>query len=249
MDSKNKFDVEKFRHLGKYMNYELQMPNFKEINGVVYKLCTKCKKYKPMTEEYFHHRNNVKCGFCSTCKECDAEKERKRVRVPSFNETGELYCYKCKTYKSVSEFNTGSGIKCRNNYSRECKECESKRKKIARASMQIDNKESFLSRLIYGCKTRALENKIPYDLDKEYIIQLYDQQNGLCALSGLKMTTLRQSGKNPENASVDRIIPNLGYTKGNVRLVCNHVNMMRSNLEDEQLIKFCKAIVDYAESK
>ena len=39
----------KFKHLGKYLNRILQMPNFKEVNGIVYKLCTKCKQYFPMT--------------------------------------------------------------------------------------------------------------------------------------------------------------------------------------------------------
>ena len=53
MDSKNVFDKIKFKELGKYMNHNLQLPNFKEINGKIYKLCTKCKKYKPMTEKYF----------------------------------------------------------------------------------------------------------------------------------------------------------------------------------------------------
>jgi len=59
------------------------------------------------------------------------------------------------------------------------------------------------------------------------------------------MTTIRHSGKNTQNASIDRIVPNLGYIKSNVRLVCNHVNMMRSNLEDKQLLEFCKAIIEY----
>lgn len=36
-----------FEKLGKQMNYTLGLPNFKLINDVIYKLCTKCKKYKP----------------------------------------------------------------------------------------------------------------------------------------------------------------------------------------------------------
>lgn len=249
MDSNNKFDKEKFKTLGKYMNYELDMPNFKEINGIIYKLCTKCKKYKPMTEEYFAHRSNVKCGFNSHCKACDHEKEKTRIRVPSFDENGHLYCHSCKTYKPIEEFYKDSSAKCRNGYSRECKTCESKRKKIQRANRNTNDKNNFLKRLLYGCKSRALQYKIPYDLTLDYMIDVFDSQNGKCALSGLDMTTIRKSGKNPFNASIDRIVPNRGYIKGNVRLVCNHINMMRSNLEDEQLIDFCKAIIKYAELK
>ena len=41
-----------------------------------------------MTSKFFPRRNNVKCG--SHCKECEKEKESKRIRIPSFNENGEL---------------------------------------------------------------------------------------------------------------------------------------------------------------
>lgn len=143
-----------FEKLGKQMNYTLGLPNFKLINDVIYKLCTKCKKYKPMTSKFFPRRNNVKCGYGSHCKECEKEKESKRIRIPSFNENGELYCHVCKTYK----------------------DCEKERKKI-----------NDRDRLLSGCKTRALKNNIPFDLTKEQLIELFEKQNGKCALSNLEM--------------------------------------------------------------
>lgn len=249
MDSKNIYDRIKFKDLGKYMNYNLQMPNFKEINGKIFKLCTKCKKYKPMTEEYFPKRNNVKCKFGSHCKECEYKKEKHRVRKSAFNDVGELYCHTCNQYKPISEFNKGEKNKSRLNYSRECKECESKRKTIEFANVTCDNKNKFLKRLTYGCKTRALKHKLKYNLTPEFIISLYDKQNGKCALSGIDMTTIMQSGKKIYNASIDRIIPNLGYIQSNVRLVCSQVNMMRSNLEDSEVINICKAIISHGELK
>ena len=160
------------------MNYTLGLPNFKLINDVIYKLCTKCKKYKPMTSKFFPRRNNVKCGYGSHCKECEKEKESKRIRIPSFNENGELYCHVCKTYKDVSEFYKGEKYICRQGYSRECKDCE-------------------------------------------------------------------KAGKNPFNVSIDRIKPGRAYSLSNIRLVCNSINTMRSNLSDEEFLSFCKAVVDY----
>lgn len=244
MDTYNKFDVEKFKGLGKYMNLELGLPNFKEIAGVIYKLCTKCKKYKPMTDEYFQCRSNVKCGYTSHCKDCQKEKEKKRIRIKPFNKFGELYCHVCKTYKPISEFNTsGKSYKNRNGYSRECKQCESKRKAIYRASLDNDNVERFLRHLTYGCKTRSLQNKIDYDLSSEFIIELFYKQKGKCAISGLDLHTRLRSGKNTQNASVDRINPLKGYTKDNVQLVCSQVNMMKSNMSSEELYMFCEAIM------
>lgn len=42
----------------------------KEINGAHYKYCPKCKKYKPMTDEFFHKNKNLSTGYDSCCKEC-----------------------------------------------------------------------------------------------------------------------------------------------------------------------------------
>lgn len=169
-----------FEKLGKQMNYTLGLPNFKLINDVIYKLCTKCKKYI-----------------------------------------------------------------CRQGYSRECKDCEKERKKIKRATQEINDRDRFLSRLLSGCKTRALKNNIPFDLTKEQLIELFEKQNGKCALSNLEMQTVIKAGKNPFNVSIDRIKPGRAYSLSNIRLVCNSINTMRSNLSDEEFLSFCKAVVDY----
>ena len=177
-----------FEKLGKQMNYTLGLPNFKLINDVIYKLCTKCKKYKPMTSKFFPRRNNVKCGYGSHCKECE--------------------------------------------------DCEKERKKIKRATQEINDRDRFLSRLLSGCKTRALKNNIPFDLTKEQLIELFEKQNGKCALSNLEMQTVIKAGKNPFNVSIDRIKPGRAYSLSNIRLVCNSINTMRSNLSDEEFLSF-----------
>lgn len=35
------------------------MDRFKNVNGIVYKLCSKCHQYKPMTTEYFGKTKNA----------------------------------------------------------------------------------------------------------------------------------------------------------------------------------------------
>ena len=233
----------KFKHLGKYLNRILQMPNFKEVNGIVYKLCTKCKQYFPI-------RDNVKCGYNSHCKKCEAEKEKKRVRLPAFNECGELRCCVCGEYKSVSEFYKGGKCyKHRNGYSRECKDCEKKRKQKALLNLNDSDPEKFFKRLLHNCVTRSRLNKIKCTLTLSQLINLYNQQNKKCALSGLEMTTLRRKGRTIYNASIDRIIPGGDYSIDNIRLVCNQINMMRSNLTDEELLFLCKSFINYQENE
>ncbi len=77
---------------------------------------------------------------------------------------------------------------------------------------------------------------------QSYLLELYDQQEGLCALSGIRMTWA--TGKSsPTSISVDRIDSDRGYVEGNVRLVCMAVNAFRSTMNDAELLKFAKALV------
>lgn len=236
----------------KNVNIKLGMKMFKEIDGITYKLCTKCLEYKPMTEEYFYNRNNVKCGFSSSCKECNKEKEKKRIRIKPFNENGELYCQSCKTYKSISEFyENSSNTKNRNYYSNNCKDCESERHKEYRKTHSTDDINVFFRDLATGCRGRAYRSngKFECSITKDDLIALYKKQNHQCALSGIIMTTNKGKGKFPNNASIDRINAGKDYSLNNIRLVCNHVNMMRSNLSDEELVRYCKCILEYYDTK
>lgn len=89
------------------------------------------------------------------------------------------------------------------------------------------------------------------DRESEVTLQvmeaLFTKQNGLCAITGFPMTSIRGIGiglqkENMYNVSVDRIDQSKGYTLGNVRLVCYQANMMRSILSDKELIFWCGSI-------
>ena len=80
-------------------------------------------------------------------------------------------------------------------------------------------------------------------IDAEYLVRLWHEQDGRCSISDLPMTTIDGTGyKIPTNASVDRIDCSRGYVPGNVRLVCSYVNIMRMDLEDDELAVLCKMI-------
>jgi hypothetical protein len=58
------------------------------------------------------------------------------------------------------------------------------------------------------------------------------------------MTHSILQGKIRTNASIDKINPSLGYVKNNVQLVCNTINMMKSDMSIDELLKFCKLIIN-----
>jgi hypothetical protein len=54
------------------------------------------------------------------------------------------------------------------------------------------------------------------------------------------------SPRSVQYLSLDRIIPVLGYVRGNVRVVCFAVNQARSDYGDEVLLIIAKALVERA---
>jgi hypothetical protein len=111
---------------------------------------------------------------------------------------------------------------------------------------RVRNKRSpryALTSIIAQAKKRAETT-----IDQQYLLDVYDQQQGLCALSGVKMTWA--TGRTcPTSISVDRIDQSLGYVDGNVRLVCVAVNAFRSTMNDQELLVFARTLVSNMEAK
>jgi hypothetical protein len=165
-----------------------------------------------------------------------------------FDSKGRLICRKCKIYKKESEFYKNSKTPGRHFKQSRCKECSDSVKKNY-VKKVTTNLNLFLRLLWLGCKNRCKNQKKYKIFDEimitpEYLKELYRKQESKCFLTGFKMTHQRGKGIKNKNISIDRINPKKGYIIGNVRLVCRHVNMMRSNLTDKELYKFCKEIVN-----
>ena len=95
------------------------------------------------------------------------------------------------------------------------------------------------------CKRRGIECTITPAIVKN----LWDKQNGICPITGWKME-LRKSGIGlvPTTVTIDRIDQSVGYTQNNIRLICFTANNARHTGSDEDLLKFCKAVVNHARS-
>lgn len=86
-----------------------------------------------------------------------------------------------------------------------------------------------LSRMLSDAKKRARIKKIPFDLSEYDVREMFFMSQGKCTLTGLpfrhpdgeKVRYL----KNPYAPSLDRIDNRLGYTAGNVRLICVAMNL------------------------
>jgi len=93
-----------------------------------------------------------------------------------------------------------------------------------------------------GYFKRLLSHKDRKKLSVEFLLSLYDKQDGKCALSGVELTRIVGEGQVTTNASIDRIKPGKPYTKTNVRLVCSFVNSFRGSTDDKTFVWWCGRI-------
>ena len=97
----------------------------------------------------------------------------------------------------------------------------------------------------------ARNRKHQSNLDLPFLKKLWEEQAGCCALSGIKMDLPSDTlawearARDPWKPSLDRIDNSKGYLKGNVRYVSVIANFARNEFSDEQLLEFCRAVVQH----
>jgi hypothetical protein len=203
------------------------------------KICKICNLDKEVTN---FHKNGT--TYHPSCKPCRAL-ERKNLRYERPTD-GQRKCASCEIEKDISEFHSDkSSTTGLQSY---CKDCQSEKSKKWASTL-----DGFVKRLHldmrHNAKKRAKELNIEITCDD--IKELYFKQNGLCALSGLTMTTDTYMTKgnqhiiNKMNISIDRINSDLGYTKDNIQLVGAMINRMKSDLTNKEFIDFCSIISEY----
>lgn len=110
------------------------------------------------------------------------------------------------------------------------------------------NYKKRLKRLCQMAKNRATVKELVFDIDGEYLISLWDDNQGCCALTGQEfdLTPWGEKGQvNPQAPSVDRIKPKLGYIKGNVRLITYHMNISLSDFGTEEFERLLRAYQEF----
>ena len=97
-----------------------------------------------------------------------------------------------------------------------------------RKKYRQDNKEKLIVR---RAKTRANKNSVPFDIDEDYIKKIWPKHN-ICPIFKIKL----EQGNLDKTPSLDRIIPKLGYVKGNVQIMSHKANRIKNNATFEELV-------------
>lgn len=212
-----------------------------------YRKCPQCGETFPLTRAYFKRLvTHGKESFHGICKSCEDNNRRNKEW-----QDGKLLCHCCGEYKDVTEFSPNGGANfVRNNRRSMCRECTTQRQRVRLRNLESDAKlKKCINSRFLGAKDRAKAHNIPFNITLEYLLDLWNEQKGTCALSGVPMTYELKTGRTPTNLSLDKIDREKGYIIGNVQLVCMACNQIKSDLSDETMYYFCKKIAEQYENK
>lgn len=148
----------------------------------------------------------------------------------------EIPCQHCgtKVYRCLSEIERRKNMKTFCNHA-------------CRAAHKVASKppnERFTVYISRARRGRCTECTI----DTYYLQDLWNAQNGICPITGWKLILQgyysERDGITIYHASLDRIDPSKGYIEGNVRFVSVMANYAKYKWDDDDLIKFCKAVAN-----
>ena len=183
-------------------------------------------------------------------------------------------CPKCNIEKSVEDFgidnrhiftkgNIRRQYKCQDDYRYYCKKCVAAQAKAFRQKYkeQTGNADyrgsgkitkipkedrllmSAIRRRVADAKQNNRRTGRPFDIDADYMYTLWKEQKGLCYLTNQPMSI---DGNTNFRLSIDKIIPELGYIKGNVKWTLFCANRAKGDLSLAALVKLCELIIERA---
>lgn len=186
---------------------------------------------------------------CDSCGEVVKSRKKK-------NDTS--VCRVCGIGRQEVEFKKNSNIckNCQSDYNRKYREDhydsirvkhrasyhqnKEKRKESVKKAIQR-SPEAFIRNLLHHIRKNSNRQKarvgklnqecLNVSVTYEYLITLYHEQDGRCALSNLDMS---HNFNDPRSISIDRIDSGKGYEVGNVQLVCQAFNWMKNNMPQYQ---------------
>lgn len=141
-----------------------------------------------------------------TCRQCarDATNERRRLNPELDRQKSREWYAKNKEHAKA----------WKENWIANNREKFYERRKRYRSQIETRAKELFRM-----AKHSSKNKNVPFDLDSDWILDKLKQ--GTCEMTGIKFNIepLPKGRQNPYTASLDRIVPELGYVKSNVRLI------------------------------
>jgi len=227
---------EKKRASGTTIIYDTYCKTCEGSGKAVKKCGGKCGKIKRLSE--FNKSTRHLFQKHPLCKECRSSKDKDNKPIYPRPAKGTKWkCSGCKLKLDESLFSSNTSAKDRGLQSK-CKTCQSETQANTKSTL-----DGYIDVLWLNLLRNAKTRNIKVDIQIGDIIDLYNEQKSLCAITGKKMTHIAESqdkektrNKHPDNISVDRIDSKKIYRKGNIQLVCVDVNRSKWDLSMDVIL-------------
>jgi len=191
------------------------------------KTCANCKQTKLFTD--FNKSKDRKDGHNPYCKACCLQ-----YRF----ENKEILSQKKKEYYSKGH------VKVHQQQYRKQYYLSNKVDMLAQQREYYAAPENRAKKLLSKTKERATKEGLPFNLELEDIVIPTH-----CPYLGMELTHHLGQGYLDSNSSIDKIIPELGYIKGNVQVISRLANQMKNSATSEQLLTFAYNVIEMHRAK
>tara|TARA_R100000315_G_C5233914_1_gene145005 strand:- start:1823 stop:2689 length:867 start_codon:yes stop_codon:yes gene_type:complete len=222
--------------------------------------CEQCGEEKKINKYQVSHSllsgGELETKYSPECKECMDRNKRARKSEENFKNsrysTEKLQlCRRCGKEKGADCFYVD---KRRNKNGKpyrksECIECMKERSRLqwvggrkdtysyeytpSKLNKEINpgalTKKDYQKRMFLAARGRAKSKGLPFTLNEEDVV-IPDK----CPVFGIDID-VGAAKYAPNIPSIDRVVPELGYTKENIRIVCYRANRLKNNASFEEL--------------
>jgi len=144
-------------------------------------------------------------------------------------------CTKCYVTKPISDFFWRSD---QEKYRTDCKACFN----LTRNNLKAEQRrEDVFDQVFKRKRSHCKHHGKVFNVTKDYLQNLWNEQSGKCAVLGIDIDLFAPQHEDYK-ATLDQVIPNQGYTIGNVAWVSWLANRIKSNCTDPEV--FLK-VADY----
>ena len=195
------------------------------------KRCNICNSIQNLSN--FTKDKKLLFGVSASCRQCTNETDRgwtnfTKQEIDSWG-AGNKKCKTCQNIKSFSEFHKTKHQLLGLNGN--CKECRKKDSKAEWQSKKFKPRKKenldFRKVIVRRAKSRAKKIGIPFNIDENDIVL-----PEVCPVLGMPFIY----GDKDWTFSIDRIVPSLGYVKGNVIIVSNRANIIKNNATPDEIL-------------
>jgi hypothetical protein len=198
------------------------------------KKCSMCQEIK-LSDDFYGDKHKAN-KLSSRCKDCTKKvtKEWKKQNPQKVRETRlKEYQRNKDQYSERNKQWRENNVAYRRQYYQEHKEYFKDKRR---------GKDNRLNEMLRSAKRRASDNCLPFDLTIEYMETIAMDH---CPITGelldWELQFSEEGKRNPTAPSLDKIIPSLGYTQGNVAIIGHRMNALKSDMTLEEL----NQLVDY----